>query len=72
MLAQAIIPAKLSINIVGETKIFQDKTKFKQYLSTNPALQRILERKPQHKEATCTKERTRNEASHNKAKSREP
>ena len=52
-------PAKLSINIDGETKIFQDKTKFKQYLSTNPALQRILEGKLQHKEDTCTKERTR-------------
>ena len=34
---------KLSINIDGESKIFQDKTKFKQYLSTNRALQRILE-----------------------------
>jgi hypothetical protein len=48
-------PAKLSINIDGETKIFQDKTKFKQYVSTNPALQRILERKLQQKEDTCTK-----------------
>ena len=54
-----LYPAKLSINIDGETKIFQDKTKFKQYLSTNPALQRILEGKLQHKEDTCTKERTR-------------
>ena len=34
-------PAKLSITINGETK-FHDKTKFKQYLSTNPALQRII------------------------------
>jgi hypothetical protein len=42
--------AKLLINIDGETKIFQDKTKFKQYLSTNTALQRILEGKVQHKE----------------------
>jgi hypothetical protein len=40
-----LYPAKLSINIDGENKIFQDKTKFKQYLSTNPALQRILEGK---------------------------
>jgi hypothetical protein len=30
-----LYPAKLSNNIDGETKIFQDKTKFKQYLSTN-------------------------------------
>jgi hypothetical protein len=33
-----LYPTKLSINIHGESKIFQDKTKFKQYLSTNPAL----------------------------------
>jgi hypothetical protein len=52
-------PAKLSINIDGETKIFQDKTKSKQYLSINPALQRILEGKLHQKEGTCTKERTR-------------
>jgi hypothetical protein len=38
---------KLSINIGGKTKIFQDKTKFNQYLSTNQALQRILEGKHQ-------------------------
>jgi hypothetical protein len=52
-------PVKLSTKIAGENKIFQDKTKFKQYLFTNPALQRILEGKLQHKEDTCTKERTR-------------
>jgi hypothetical protein len=49
---------KLSIN-KEEEKVFQDKTKFKQYLSTNPALQRILEGKLQHKEGTYTKEMTR-------------
>ena len=32
--------AKLSITIDGETKIFHDKNKFTQYLSTNPVLQR--------------------------------
>jgi hypothetical protein len=52
-------PAKLSINIDEENKIFQEKTKFKEYLSTNLALQRILEGKLQHKEDTCTKEKTR-------------
>ena len=31
--------AKLSITIDGETKIFQEKTKFTQYLTTNLALQ---------------------------------
>jgi hypothetical protein len=35
-----LYPAKLSITINGETKVFHDKTKFTQYLSTNPALQR--------------------------------
>jgi hypothetical protein len=33
-----LYPAKLSITIDGETKIFHDKTKFTQYLSMNPAL----------------------------------
>ena len=42
--------AKLSIIIDGETKIFHDKTIFAQYLSTNPALQRIIDGKCQHKE----------------------
>jgi hypothetical protein len=31
-------PAKLSITIDGEKKVFHDKTKFTQYLSTNPVL----------------------------------
>ena len=51
---QATVPAKLSINIDGETKVFQDKTKFKQYLSTNPVLQRMLEGKLQQKEGHYT------------------
>ena len=37
-----LYPAKLSITIDGETKVFHHKTKFTQYLSTNPALQRII------------------------------
>jgi hypothetical protein len=45
-----INPAKLSITIDRETKIFHDKTQFTQYLSTNPALQRIIKGKFQHKE----------------------
>jgi hypothetical protein len=45
-----LYPAKLSITIEGETKVFHDKTKFTQYLSTNPALQRIIKGKLQHKE----------------------
>jgi uncharacterized membrane protein len=34
--------AKLSVTIDGETKVFHDKTKFTQYHSTNPALQRTI------------------------------
>jgi hypothetical protein len=42
-----LYPAKLSITIDGETKVFHNKTKFTHYLSTNPALQRIItEKKP--------------------------
>jgi hypothetical protein len=37
-----LYPAKLSITIDEETKVFQDKTKFTHYLSTDPALQRII------------------------------
>jgi hypothetical protein len=54
-----LYPAKLSINIDRETKIFQDKSKFKQYLYTYTSLQKILEGKLQHKEGTCINEWTR-------------
>jgi hypothetical protein len=40
-----LYPAKLSITIDGETKVFHDKTKFTHYLSTNPAPQRIITEK---------------------------
>jgi len=50
---------KLSINIDGETKIFQDKTKFTQYLSTNPALERVIDGKLQHKKGSYTLEKAR-------------
>jgi hypothetical protein len=40
-----LYPAKLSITIDGETKVLHDKTKFLQYLSTNPELQRIIKGK---------------------------
>jgi hypothetical protein len=43
-------PAKLSITIDKENKVFHDKTKFTQYLSMNPALQRIIKGKHQHKD----------------------
>jgi hypothetical protein len=51
-----LYPAKLSITIDRENKIFHDRTKFTQYLSTNPALQRIIDGKHQHKEGNYTLE----------------
>jgi hypothetical protein len=47
-------PTKLSITIDGETKIFHGKIKVKQYLSINPALQRIIDGKHQHKKGNYT------------------
>jgi hypothetical protein len=47
-----LYPAKLSINIDEETKIFHDKTKLTQYLSTNLVLQRIIDGKRQHRRET--------------------
>jgi hypothetical protein len=40
-----LYPTKLSITIDGETKVFHEKTKSTQYLSMNPALQRIVQKK---------------------------
>ena len=51
MQAQTTIPNKLSFTINGENKIFQDKNKFKQYVATNPALQKVIEGKSQPKES---------------------
>jgi hypothetical protein len=51
--------AKLSITIDGETKVFHDKTKFTQYFSKNPALQRIITGKHQHKDGNYTLEKAR-------------
>jgi hypothetical protein len=47
--------ANLVITIDGETKIIGGKTKFKQYLFTNPALQRIIKEKLQHKDSKAKK-----------------
>jgi hypothetical protein len=54
-----LYPGKLSITVDGETKIFHDKTKFTQYLSTNPALQRIIKGKHQYKNRNYTLEKAR-------------
>ena len=43
MPAQTTIPSKISKD--GENKIFHNKVKYKQYLSTNPALQKENRRK---------------------------
>ena len=51
-----LYPAKLSINIDGENKIFHDKTKFTQYLHSKPTLQKILEGKLQSNENNFTQE----------------
>jgi hypothetical protein len=60
MPAQATIPAKLSITIDGETKVFHDKTKFTHDLSMNPALQRIItEKKKQYKDGNHVLEKAR-------------
>jgi hypothetical protein len=56
-----LYPAKFSITIDGgKKKAFHDKTKLTQYLSTNPALQRIIDGKHQHKEVNSTIEKARN------------
>jgi hypothetical protein len=47
-----LYPAKLSITIDGETKVFHDKTKFTQYVSTDPALQRERENTNMRTETT--------------------
>jgi hypothetical protein len=51
--------AKLLITIDRERKILHGKTKFTQYLSTNPALQRIIDGKLQCKEENYTLEKAR-------------
>ena len=54
-----LYPAKLSITIDRETKVLHYKTKFTHYLSTNPALQRIITGKLQHKEGNYAQEKAR-------------
>jgi hypothetical protein len=52
-----LYPLKLSITIDRDTKVFHDKTKFTQYLSTNPTLQKIT--KGKHKEGNYAPEKAR-------------
>jgi hypothetical protein len=55
-----LCPAKLSITIDKENMIFQDKSKFIQYISTNLALQKILGEKCQPQENNYVQENTGN------------
>jgi hypothetical protein len=54
-----LYPAKLLITIDGESKVFHDKTKFTQYLSMNPALQRIITGKHQYEDRNYAQEKAR-------------
>jgi hypothetical protein len=54
-----LYPAKLSITVDGETKVFHKETKFTHYLSKNPALQRIITEKNQYKDGNYTLKKVR-------------
>jgi hypothetical protein len=54
-----LYPAKLSITLDGETKVFHDRTKFTHYLSTNPTRQRIITEKNQYKKRNHVLEKAR-------------
>jgi predicted GIY-YIG superfamily endonuclease len=66
-----LYPAKLSITIDGESKVFHNKTKLTHYISTNPALQMIITEKNQYKEGNHALEKARKK-SLNKPKRRHP
>ena len=55
-----LYPAKLSGTIDGQNKIFHDKTRFHQYLATNPALHKVLKGKLQTKEVGYINKNTDN------------
>jgi hypothetical protein len=55
----------------SETKVFHNKTKFTHYLSTNPALQRIMTEKKQYKDGNHVLEKARKQ-SFKKPKRRQP
>jgi superfamily I DNA and RNA helicase len=40
---RTLYPAKLSLKIDGAIKVFHDKQKLKQYMTTKPLLQKILQ-----------------------------
>ena len=55
-----LCPAKLSITIEGQNKIFHDKTRFNHYLATKLGLHKVLEGKLQPKEVSCIHKNTVN------------
>jgi hypothetical protein len=57
-----------SVTIDGNTNIFHDQNKFKQYLYTNPAHQRIINGKLQPKEGNYSLEKARKYSPFNKTK----
>jgi hypothetical protein len=54
-----LYPAKFSITIDGEAKLFYYKNIFTQYLYTNPDLQWIIDEKHQYKEGNYILEKAR-------------
>jgi hypothetical protein len=57
MPAHTVYGSKTTID--REKKILHDKTKFIQYLTINPALQRIIDGKREHKEGNYTLDKAR-------------
>ena len=54
MPGQTTLRRKLSITLNRENKIFNDKSRFKQYVTTNPVLKKVLEGKFQPQEFNYT------------------
>jgi hypothetical protein len=67
-----LYPAKLSIIINEETKIFHEKKQILKNLFTHPAIQRLIEGKLQHMKESYTQGKPRNSSFYNKPKRREP
>ena len=65
---QTTIPSKTFNHYSGENIIFYDKTKFKQYLSTNPALEKMLQEKFQLKKVNSSHKNTGNNLTPTKPK----
>ena len=51
MQIQTTIPSQAIVHYQWRKKIFQDKNEFKQFVATNPALQKVIEGKSQPKES---------------------